>query len=321
MQRYATDPRGPLHEFEHLKWVNQAKELSPRSMPFPADASLLLLSDGSIVWTNMQSGVLEFMNSTIRPKCRVDGQIRTLSDRVGSLVAALEARTTSYAPRVIDLYSLDSIRSLLDQPLQNGEDTVTSDSFADALSNYDAIIAHCEAQGRLELLYALGPGPGDDDDARLHLATSLWTCQTSWRHSCRASLRPMDYGEALTHRCTYHDWSKRAPKFGDDEWGMFDRLQQVKLACAEVPGAGNINVMDASKSAEEHASWIVQLAGLDPASATAADMDAADAWFECISPGCYTCRDEKKRLWERKSVFDWRKAVRERQQRHRSVNL
>jgi hypothetical protein len=321
MQRHATNPKGPLHEFEQLKSVNQPKELSPRSTPFPANELLLLLSDSFIVWTNIQLEVLEFMNSTIRPKCRFD-VIRPLCDRVKCLVAALEARPTSYAPRVIDLYSLDSIRSVLDRPLENGQDTVTANSFAEALADYDAIIAHCEAQRRSELLHALGSGPGDEGDARLHLATSLWTCQTSWRHSCRASLHPMDYSEALAHRCTSDDWSKHAPRFDDDEWEMSDRLQQIKLVCAMVPGAGNINALDASKSAEEHASWIVQLAGLDPASATATDMDAADAWFECTSPGCSKCRKEKKSLTKRKSVFDWRKAVcKRRLQQYRSANL
>jgi hypothetical protein len=52
------------------------------------------------------------------------------------------------------------------------------------------------------------------------------------------------------------------------------------------------------------------------------DMDAADAWFTCISPGCYKCREEKKDSTKRKSVFDWRKAVCERRlQLYRSANL
>jgi hypothetical protein len=311
MQRYATDPRGPLHEFEHLKSVSQAKELSPRSMPFSADALRLLLSDASTVWTNIQSEVLGFMNATIRPKCRVDGQIRTLCDRVKCLVAALEARPTSYAPRVIDLYSLDSIRSVLDRLLENGEDTVTVDSFAEALADYDAVIEHYEAQRRAELLQAFKPGPGEDDNANtwLHLATTAFSCDTDdSRYWCHVG--QMDVGEALAHRCAHSEWSLYGPRFGEREWRTTDRLQQVKLACADVLGAGSSSAVVFSTDTKRQAIRVVQLAGLDPASAMAADMDSANAWFQCTSMNCDDRKcSAKSALMGNKIVYSWRQAV------------
>jgi hypothetical protein len=66
--------------------------------------------------------------------CRAtDIRLRTLKRRVTLLVSVLSTRPPP-TPRVVDLYSLDSIRTLLDKPLDGGDDTVTVEEFSAALA-------------------------------------------------------------------------------------------------------------------------------------------------------------------------------------------
>jgi hypothetical protein len=240
----------------------------------------------------------------LRPKCEVDIQLRTLYNRMKTLVSVLQARTTSYAPRVIDLYSFEPIRLILDRPLEDDEDTVTTESFAEALSDYDVVVAHCEHKRRSDLLGALGISTGIEDHPRLYLAASVFTCQAQ---DCGTS-GELSLGEALSHRCNYRYWAGYTPRLNEYEWAVTDRTEQVKLVSKWVAGSGASNGIIMSHTAKR-AAQIIQLAGLDPALATAADMDAAGPWFECKASYCYTCQSRTRAFTGHKVVYGWRRAV------------
>jgi hypothetical protein len=241
----------------------------------------------------------------LRLKCQVDTQLRTLYNRMKTLVSVLQARTTSYAPRLIDLYSFETIRLILDRPLEDDEDSVTTESFAEALSDYDAVIAHCEHKRRSDLLGALGIRTGMEDHPRLHLAASVFTCQAQ---DCGTGSGELSLGEALSHRCSDRYWADYTPRLNEYEWAVTDRTEQVKLVSKWVAGSGASNGIMMAHTAKR-AAQIVQLAGLDPALATVADMDAADPWFECKPSYCYTCQSRTQGLIGHKAVYGWRSAV------------
>jgi hypothetical protein len=244
----------------------------------------------------------------LRSKHEVDTQLRTLRRRVELLVGALGSRTTSYAPRVIDLYSIESIRQILDLPLENGQDTVTAESFDAALSDYDGVVRHCESQRRPLLVAALHEGaPGTAaDEASLELATALFECKGPFcRHSGQIA-----YRDALAHRCSLHSlYSDDRPNQND--WTATYRREQLRLVCDWVRPAGGSSTLCLDVVSHQVATGLVRSVGLDPGTATCADMDTLEAWFEC-DPPCATCSFcARRRHPDRgREVYRWRAAVR-----------
>jgi hypothetical protein len=313
--------------FHELKGVRQAKDLTHRSTPFYWDTNLD--TNLLIVWLNMQAEIIEFMEEA-REARKADGQLRVLKRRVELLTAAMKPLTSSYVPRVVDIYSMDSIREILDRPLEGGNDTVTAHSFNDALADFDAVLKHARASRRSELIKALsawqdlcarritasdqedsGEGEGDSDfaygtptEAHLELATSLFTCQepTRARYLWCAATQTCSADEFLTHHC----WNRWPVTWGVREWAQTDRYQQLAYVCADVQVAGGAGHVHVAGDYARKAAEVVRRAGLDPLRATKRAMDVADAWFWCT---CERCRMITLRMDGHRLALDWRQAV------------
>jgi hypothetical protein len=261
----------------------------------------------------MQSEALGVM-ADIRIKYQIDAQIRVLRRRVELLVSAVQQRSTSYAPRVIDMYSLESIRQVLDRPLENGQDTVDANSFANALSDFEAVVAHCEAHRRDHLVDAVHDSHtcNRQDEVNLNLAVNLFGCYNPETQLC-AYPSPLGYGDALAHRCFPRDyaWEPRnnySSRPCGDDWTVVDHLQQLELVGRWVAGAGDMWTVAVSTPLRSIAMRILALLSLKPETTTPEDLDAVGAWFRCPW-GCYKCKVIKTATGQ-EAVFQWREMVR-----------
>jgi hypothetical protein len=249
--------------------------------------------------------------------CRAtDIRLRTLKRRVTLLVSVLSTRPPP-TPRVVDLYSLDSIRTLLDKPLDGGDDTVTVEEFSVALAEMGTVTAHCRAHGRRQLLEVLynsnDPPPGAPSESSFDLATTLFRCRDNGTHHLlNCTERPLNARDMIVHdRCRTHLYQE-IPHPVKWDWVVRDPQEQLALVAAWVKGAGGSGRATLDKEARARATHVVQLAGLDPNVATFQDMDAADAWFVCKTGGngCPACPYYVG--GPTRQVLNWRQAVRTR---------
>jgi hypothetical protein len=310
MQAYinpASYRRELQNEFDSLKSVKQPKELTPRSM--------FVISHGKrnglpkcAVWSNIKTEVVNFMDQ-IRANRETEARLKTLKQRVEHLVSVTREHTAPHdcPPHIADLDSIPTIRELLDRPLANGQDTVTRAIFAQVVVNFDETVAHCRQHRRDALLSHLRvdgvPLPAEAD---LALATSIFECPahvSSWLCSRGGFLSA---AEMRAHRCL--GWGLRAEvgRPGRRDWDVRERQAQLDLVCSWIPDAGGPGHVGVQAAVRERAARIVALAGLDPASATAEEMDAVGAWFVCSSL-CLVCKYRATK--GQRPIHNWRHAV------------
>jgi hypothetical protein len=263
----------------------------------------------------MKTEMIAFMDK-IRPSYEADVEYSSVRRRVNAIIFVMKARSPTYLPRVIDLYTMEAVRELLDRPLEVGEDTVTAKEVTMALRDMAAVLAHCEAQRRPQLLEALAKirdepavEPGEAD---LVLATSIFRChpEKGFLLGCRRG-GYLTATDALTHiydTGTFPYLLGRRPNQRDR--AIHERPLQVQRVCDWVPGAGGDGKICVNIRARVVAEQLIQLAALDPASATFKDMEDADCWFECVDPMCGRT-DLLDPPPTSRLVFNWRHAVRD----------
>jgi hypothetical protein len=203
----------------------------------------------------------------------------------GSRLAQPTKKLATYAPRIIDAYSLDAVREIFHRPLVDGVDGVTALDIYECIEpNADAIFLHCAAQRLLDAL-PIAQGTSTNE---LDLAATIFSCTARGYDVCgRGSF--LNGREALAHLCRTwpRDNTHRRPP--ERDLLKHDREQQVQLLCDWVAGAGGTSKIRMNTWAVGVAKHVVRLAGLDPGSATAQDMDNANAWFECTKASCMRC--------------------------------
>jgi hypothetical protein len=240
----------------------------------------------------------------VRQYYEADTLLRTLDRRVRLLVSAVKACAMPYMPRVVDLYALDSVRELLDKPLDDYQDMVTAEDFTKALSDYDAVFADCNSWRKRQLLEALrtckDPPASEPNEGHLELATSIFTCKSAYCRYHRPTFK--NAGEMLAHRCTLESMHSL---HGEGDWSVRDRQQSFDRVLKWVGDTGGSAGVAVNEVATSLAAHLVRRAGLNPETATFKNMDDADLWFECT---CRLCRPETAA--GRKGAFDWRQAVR-----------
>jgi hypothetical protein len=254
------------------------------------------------VWNNLKSDALAFMGQ-VREWREVDEQLSPLETRVTSLVHVLKLLTLTWIPRVIDLYTLDFIREIIERPLVDGEDTVDPHDFEVVLTvDLEAILAQCRTRRVSQLLEALrtcenSPAGALNED-HLRLATSVFVCKP-WS-GCSTRSRYMHASEMLVHRC-YSKYSASR-----EDWTVHDPYEQLRVVCSWVLGAGSDNDVEVDEEIRRRIATVVRLAGLDPLTATVEDMNRTDAWFECTTRYCrYFWRDSIRPV----TMLDWKHAV------------
>jgi hypothetical protein len=262
----------------------------------------------------MKTEMIAFMDK-IRPSYEADVEYSSVRRRVNAIIFVMKHRSPTYLPRVIDLYTMDAIRELLDRPLDDGEDTVTAKEVTIALRDMAAVLAHCEAQRRPQLLEALAKIQDEpaveSGETDLALATSIFRCHSEkgFFFGCRSG-GYLTATDALTHICdtgTFPYRLGRRPNQRDR--AIRERPLQVQRVCDWVPDAGGDNKIYVNMRARAIAEQLIQLVALDPASATFKDMEDADCWFECVDPMCGRT-DLLDPPPTTRLVFNWRQAVR-----------
>jgi hypothetical protein len=214
--------------------------------------------------------------------CRAtDIRLRTLKQRVTLLVSVLSAHPPP-TPRIVDLYSLDSIRTLLDRPLEGGNDTVTVEEFSAALAKMSTVTAHCRAHGLRQLVEVLhssnDPTAGAPSKSSFKLAMTLFRCRDNDTHPLlNCTERPLNARDMIAHDRCRTNMYEHIPHPIKWDWVVRDPQEQLALVAAWVKGAGGSGRATLDKEARARATYVVQLAGLDPNVATFQDMDAADA--------------------------------------------
>lgn len=218
-------------------------------------------------------------------------------------------------PKVGDLYhDVPAFRAVFDVPLDEDEhDLVTTESFEEAMAQLPDAASAWRKSCKQALVKRIPLTPSADsqresstnstadtvdeirtdeqepvadaDTSRLDLATSLFSCLSCKNHNNRV----FHASNALAHSCFWGKPQETQPGFGPhkvlDSWPW--RTSWVKF----------------HDSAAAEATRLVEMCGLDPARATAADMDALDTRFTCA--GCPKCTPERGQRG-----MTWRKAVR-----------
>jgi hypothetical protein len=260
------------------------------------------------VWANCQKEVIEFM-TTIRPLRKTDKWLAVLKHRVTMLGALLLDRSpdTMEPICIMDVYTRLDIRAVLERPCDDDDiDTVEEEDFSDALADWDGVVAHARASRRTKLLEALRKVPEqsqatEEDLGRL---TSLFRCTDT---ACAMGNRVMNAAMATIHRCQPHPWASSINyPTSMSEWVKTDPLELMQIVCSRSDVSGGRGTFEVEMVARERAVKVIQLAGLDPQTVTAADLDKMDPWFMCT---CTTCRGATYLFGTSRRLFDWRHAV------------
>jgi hypothetical protein len=249
---------------------------------------------------------MEFMEP-IRPLRKADEWLKVLKQRVTLLSGLLVERCPSdtIPPCIIDLYSRLDIRAILEQPLDyNCQDNVDEASFADALANFDAILADARAQRTITLVAALraqSESPDAITEADLDRPTSLFTCSNN---DC-APRNAMIAATALTHRCekTHHHYL-RSKRMGMTEWKITDPLERMQYVSRSVQVCGGPATFQVDVYAAACATIVVQLVAIRPL-CTITDLDGLDIWFSCSCPQC----GDSRGFHSTKPAMTWRQLV------------
>jgi hypothetical protein len=244
----------------------------------------------------------------VRPLRKADEWLNVLKQRVTLLGGLLLKRCPSdtIPPCVIDLYPRPDIRTILEQPLDdNSQDSVDEASFADALVNFDAILADARVQRTATLLAAMrtkSKTPDAITEVDLDRPTSLFQCGSSY---CVLN-NVMNTATALVHRCEYdpYRYSQIRPT-GMAEWNMTDALERMNYICRAVEVCGGPATFVVDTHAMARATRIIELVEIYPA-CTIADLDAIDPWFSC---SCYSCNSSGG-FHATKPAISWRQLVR-----------
>jgi hypothetical protein len=292
------------YEFSNLKSVKQPKDITPRSTCLMSVGEPAVLMRHT-VWANIQKELIPFMND-VRGLCQVDERLHVLKARVTLLVKAINSRDPApvYIPRVIDLYSLDAFRDILDRPTVDGEDDVTEESFADAFANFDATVDYCRNRRTTATLDLIRQERGLTADkateAQFEVATNIIMCRQC-AHTGYREPKVMSARQFLAHRCPSPPHSRFSSRV---DWKIQDPVRQMEHVCMWVTGAGGIGQPVMHPQGQDRATKVVEFAGLDPKTATFDDMDAKGLWFGC---SCSECT--RYIISGRKLVLDWRHAV------------
>jgi hypothetical protein len=198
----------------------------------------------------------------VRPLRKADEWLNVLKQRVTLLGDLLLKRCPSdtIPPCVIDLYPRTDIRTILEQPLDdNSQDSVDEASFADALANFDAILADARAQRTATLVAALrakSETPDSITEADLDRRTSLFKCSNN---DC-APRNAMISATALTHRCQRtHNPFGRSPRMCMTEWKITDPLERMQHVSRSVQVCGGPATFQVDGYAAARAANVVQI--------------------------------------------------------------
>jgi hypothetical protein len=265
----------------------------------------------------------------------------TVENRVGILSRLVQEHhatlpLNTILPGIGDLYTQDAFRAVLDCPLnEDDSDPVTADGFHPAM----ATLPTFAQQWRLaateivrNLLPPLEEATREVDEKlsaetlvhtptppdRLQLATSVFECVCSWRRCYRT------YPNVLAHRCSNSFGGTSVDSDSDEDLGTEDIPAGFDLMAAPwsrdnlrkwfVKITGHVSFNGKNKLRFDHftrgslflharAIIFVRMAGLDPDTATQADMDASGARFIC------SCDNGTEECGGEQSVMDWRNLV------------
>jgi hypothetical protein len=212
-----------------------------------------------------------------------EAAIQIIVPRVRELASALAIRARFAAPRVVDLWTFAPVRAVLERPLEDGRDTVTAHSFADALDNCAAVDAHArymrtaalvealraEAAVRAavtlprspkaaSILAALRASDMPPDDAAppasaITFAMNWFGCSWCKPHSPRARVRTGP--EALSHRCNI----VQPPACTDWHASASNIYARFRIACGRVAGSGECGTPWVNPTARDKALYLLLL--------------------------------------------------------------
>jgi hypothetical protein len=253
----------------------------------------------------------------------------TVENRVGILSRLVQEHhatlpLNTILPGIGDIYTQDSFRAVLDCPLNEDEsDPVTGDSFQAAVATLPTFSQQWRLAATEIVRNLLPPLEEATDTDRLQLATSVFRCLCAWRRFYHT------YPSVLAHRCSKYsggiffdpdeDVTAQGEYLGTQNTPVsFDLLaapwsrDNLRKWFVRITGHDSYNVKnklrldrstDGKSFAHEKAVILVRMAGLDPDTATQADMDASGARFLC------SCDDCTEKWGREQSVMDWRNLV------------
>jgi hypothetical protein len=117
----------------------------------------------------------------------------------------------------------------------------------------------------------------------------------------REIAEPFYYPEVLDHHCLTRDLSHRDRTESTDSLKHLEHYDRDRASW-------NCRILTVEKSLGRIFEAIVTIAGQNPVSTSARDMDQLDMWFACMNPACLTLKvDLSTRFWAQ--ARNWRRAV------------
>jgi hypothetical protein len=117
----------------------------------------------------------------------------------------------------------------------------------------------------------------------------------------REIAEPLYYPEVLDHHCLTRDLSHRDRTESTDSLKHLEHYDRDRASW-------NCRILTVEKSLGRIFEAIVTIAGQNPVSTSARDMDQLDMWFACMNPACLTLKvDLSTRFWAQ--ARNWRRAV------------
>ncbi|PPR02550.1 hypothetical protein CVT26_012018 [Gymnopilus dilepis] len=216
-----------------------------------------------------------------------------VDDLYKSYKASLHPSQWKYLPRTFDLCQLSPIAAMVEAPI---ESTVTAADFAEAAETFPALLSSF-SEDRKQKARALlpsappaprEPGEIEDDVVQdvLDLATSVFECRNVGTQGHARSSPVVGSDDLLSHHCGAPDHG--LPHRGYYYW--YSSSEEGKLLFSE--------------EGSQVAASLVRLAGLDPTTALASDMDKKDLRFSCSR--CIPLNVSGS--WSRRG-YSWRSAI------------
>lgn len=267
------------------------------------------------VWHNMEQEMTALMLDTRSKRLNRLWQA-TLEKRGKILNASLQGIAKHpdvewAVPNAADLYQQsETFRNILLTPLAEDEkDTLTRASFKVAFRSLKSISGTWERDKRAALLSLLPEHDLEDESStvdRLALATSMFRCARCDKNSYSelgGRSRCYHSSNLLAHQCCYsrrYRW-EYTPASNDAE-----RVEEVNERLLSYPWLGGAETYCFDPVAAGRARELIEMAELDPSTATVAEMDNLDERFVCVCPTCEEAKEDNDGVMV---AFSWRQAV------------
>lgn len=300
------------------------------------------------IWKNIQPEMIKYMEQMKSNRLERERKTLVISRKkfAVQVISAYKKRLlpwTEVMPDPANYCEFEPVKAILELP---NDVTVDGSSFDDVIPELDSLFSKWRKDINLDIRRLLDPTQENMDgtkpsnhtslaaagempkkqpsqaelDQQIQLATTVFRCKVSSNddmdaiyhvlyggaHNGRSACANLFYPDVLSHRCLSRT-STYSTSYRNDESLHLERVVSSRRSWT----CERLVVDEKAKALMED---IVKFCKLDPATATAKDLDDLDIWLGCPDCASWTTDTDKAKA----PVYKWRAAIKHQTTNHRS---